>query len=110
MLRSPVSDVEIPDVPLTDFVFARAAQLGQKPALIDAPTGRTITYAELAESVRAGAAGPAGRGVGKGGGFAPFAPHVPEDARPFPPGATGGGGHTTPNPPLAAEGVAGPLG
>src|SRR5919202_6524644 len=45
MLRSPSPDVEISDVPLPDFVLARAGGLGDKPALIDAPTGRTITYA-----------------------------------------------------------------
>jgi hypothetical protein len=53
MLRSPLPDVEIPDVPLTNFVLARAGGLGEKPALIDGPSGRTITYAQLAESVHA---------------------------------------------------------
>ncbi len=40
---SPLPDVEIPDVPLTSYVLARAAELGDKPALIDGPTGRTLT-------------------------------------------------------------------
>ena len=43
MLRSPFPDVEIPDVPLSDFVLARAGELGDKPALIDGSSGRTIT-------------------------------------------------------------------
>jgi len=57
MLRSPFPDVEIPDVPLSDFVLARAGELGDKPALVDGPSGRAITYAQLAGSVRAVAAG-----------------------------------------------------
>jgi len=52
MIRSPFPDVAIPDVPLTAFVLARAGELGDKPALIDAPTGRTITYTQLADAVR----------------------------------------------------------
>jgi non-ribosomal peptide synthetase component E (peptide arylation enzyme) len=66
MIRSPFPNVTIPDTPLTDFVLARAGELGDEAALIDAPTGRTISYAQLAESVRAVAAGLAARGFGKG--------------------------------------------
>ena len=42
--KSPHPDVEIPEVPLHEFVLQKAASLGDKPALIDGPTGRTITY------------------------------------------------------------------
>ena len=67
MFRSPFSDVEIPDMPLTDFVLGRAGELGDKPALIDGPSGRTITFGELADAVRAVAAGPRrAAGFGKG--------------------------------------------
>ena len=41
MIRSPFPDVDIPDVPLTDFVLANAERLGDRPALIDATTDRT---------------------------------------------------------------------
>lgn len=70
MPRSPFPDVEIPDVQLSEFVLARAGQLGDKPALIEAWSDRTITYAQLAEWVRAVAAGLAQRGFGKGDVFA----------------------------------------
>ena len=50
VIRSPFPDVEIPDVSLTDFVLARAAELGDKPAFIDAPSGRTISYVQLVGS------------------------------------------------------------
>jgi acyl-CoA synthetase (AMP-forming)/AMP-acid ligase II len=103
MLRSPSPDVEISDVPLPDFVLARAGGLGDKPALIDAPTGRTITYAQLAEQVRAGAAGLAQRGFGKGDVFAHYAPNLPEYAVAFHAVATVGGVSTTANPLLTAD-------
>ena len=106
MLRSPFSDVEIPDVPLTDFVLARAGQLGERPALIDGPSGRTLSYARLAESVRAGAAGLAERGFGKGDVFAHFAPNLPEYAVAFHAVASLGGVNTTASPLLTAEELA----
>jgi acyl-CoA synthetase (AMP-forming)/AMP-acid ligase II len=84
-------------------VLARAGELGDEAALIDAPTGRTISYAQLAESVRAVAAGLAARGFGKGDVFAHYAPNLPEYAVAFHAVATLGGVNTTANPLLTAE-------
>src|SRR5919202_6767774 len=103
MIRSPFPGVEIPDTPLTEFVLARAGELGDKPALIDAPSGRTISYAQLAESVRAVAAGLTARGFGKGDVFAHYAPNLPEYAVAFHAVATVGGVNTTANPLLTAD-------
>jgi len=103
VIRSPFSDVEIPNMPLTEFVLARAGEFSDAPAFIDAPTGRTITYARLAESVRAVAVGLAERGFGKGEVFAHFAPNCPEYAVAFHAVATVGGVNTTANPQLTAE-------
>jgi acyl-CoA synthetase (AMP-forming)/AMP-acid ligase II len=103
MIRSPFPDVEIPDVALTDFVLARTGELGERPALIDAPSGRTITYAQLAESVRAVAAGLAEQGFGKGDVFAHYAPNLPEYAVAFHAVAALGGINTTANPLLTAD-------
>jgi acyl-CoA synthetase (AMP-forming)/AMP-acid ligase II len=103
MIRSPFPNVTIPDTPLTDFVLARAGELGDEAALIDAPTGRTISYAQLAESVRAVAAGLAARGFGKRDVFAHYAPNLPEYAVAFHAVATLGGVNTTANPLLTAE-------
>jgi acyl-CoA synthetase (AMP-forming)/AMP-acid ligase II len=103
MLRSPFPDVEIPDVPLTEFVLARAGDLGNRPALIDAPSGRTVTYAELAGSARAAAAGLALRGFGWGDVFAHYAPNLPEYAIAFHAVAMLGGVNTTVNPLFTAD-------
>ena len=42
---------EIPDVDLATFTLAGAAERGDRPALIDGPSGRTIGFAELTEMV-----------------------------------------------------------
>ena len=55
--RSPLPDVEIPDVTLPGYVLHRARELGDKPALIDGPTGRVLTYAQLDQGVRSLAGG-----------------------------------------------------
>src|ERR1700733_10706106 len=83
MIRSPLPDVEIPHVSLSEFVLGRAVERGDRPALVDAPSGRTITYAQLAELVRAVAAGLVDRGFGKGEVFAHYAPNLPEFAVAF---------------------------
>ncbi|MEU0466186.1 AMP-binding protein [Amycolatopsis sp. NPDC006131] len=64
--RSPLPDVEIPDVTLTEFVIGGAARFGDATALVDGRTGESLTYAELRSAVTAGAAGLAAHGVGPG--------------------------------------------
>jgi acyl-CoA synthetase (AMP-forming)/AMP-acid ligase II len=103
MIHSPFPDVEIPDMPFTDFVLARAGERGDKAAFIDGPSGRTITYAQLVESVRGLAAGLAERGFGKGDVFAHLAPNLPESAVAFHGVAMAGGVNTTANPLLTVE-------
>jgi acyl-CoA synthetase (AMP-forming)/AMP-acid ligase II len=103
MLRSPFPDVDIPDMPFTDFVLERAGEQGDKPAFIDGPSGRTITYAQLTESVRGLAAGLAERGFGKGDVFAHYAPNLPEYAVAFHGVATAGGASTTANPLMTVD-------
>jgi acyl-CoA synthetase (AMP-forming)/AMP-acid ligase II len=97
VFRSPLPDVEIPDVSLPAFVLARAASLGDKAALIDGPTGRTITYGQLAGGVRRVAASFAARGLGRGDVVALMAPNVPEFAVAFHGVAAAGGVNTTIN-------------
>jgi acyl-CoA synthetase (AMP-forming)/AMP-acid ligase II len=96
--RSPLSDVEIPDLHLADYILADADALGDKPALIDGPTGRTITYSGLKQAVRALAGGLAARGFGPGDTLAILSPNIPEYAVVFHGVAYAGGVVTTINP------------
>ncbi|NNC93675.1 MAG: AMP-binding protein, partial [Acidimicrobiia bacterium] len=100
---SPLPDVEIPDVHLTPYVLGRAGELTGEVAVIDGPTGRTVTYAQLAGSVALMAGGLAARGFGKGDVFAIMAPNIPEYATAFHGVATVGGINTTINPTYTAE-------
>jgi len=47
IFHGPYPDVAIPEISLTDFIFKSANVIQDKPALIDGPTGRTWTYAQL---------------------------------------------------------------
>jgi acyl-CoA synthetase (AMP-forming)/AMP-acid ligase II len=89
---------EIPDIDLASFVLRHARELGEKPALIDGPSGRALSYAELERSVRGFAAGLAARGFAKGDTFAIYMPNVPEYAIAFHGVVAAGGRCTTANP------------
>ncbi|MDQ2938871.1 MAG: AMP-binding protein, partial [Acidobacteriota bacterium] len=78
IFTSPHPAVTIPEIPLTDYVLRRAQELGNKPALIDGPTGRTYTYNQLADYIRRLAAGFASHGVTKGDVLAIYSPNLPE--------------------------------
>jgi len=77
---SPYADVPIPDLSLPDYVLEHAECYTDRPALIDGVSGRTMTYAELAEQVRRAAAGLAAHGFGPGDVLALVCPNIPEYA------------------------------
>jgi acyl-CoA synthetase (AMP-forming)/AMP-acid ligase II len=91
-------DAEIPDVSLPSFVLRGARELGDKPALIDGPSGRSLSYAALERSVRSFAAGLAARGFARGDTFAIYMPNCPEYAVAFHGVLAAGGRCTTANP------------
>src|SRR5215207_4213844 len=74
IVRSLHPDITIPNSALTPFVLRHADRLADKPALIEAATGRALSYGELAEAITRTAAGLAQRGFRKGDVFAIFAP------------------------------------
>ena len=78
--HSPLPDVEIPDLPLTEYVLAGGAGQPDKPALIDGATGRVMTYGELEDAIRSLAGGLAAAGFGRGDVLALMAPNGPEYA------------------------------
>jgi acyl-CoA synthetase (AMP-forming)/AMP-acid ligase II len=89
---------DIPDLDLASFTLHRAKELGDKPALIDGPSGRALSYADLERSVRSLAAGLSARGFARGDTFAIFMPNVPEYAVAFHGTVAAGGRCTTANP------------
>ena len=105
VFRSVLPDIEIPSTSLPSFVLEHAAEFGDKPALIDGPSGRTITYAQLGGMTRALASGLASRGFGAGDVFAIFSPNVPEYAVAFHGVLTAGGTNTTINSLASAQDV-----
>jgi len=104
--RSPDADVEIPVTDVTSFVTEGFADRADKPALVDGPSGRAVTYAELERSIRSLAAGLAERGFGKGDTLAVYMPNVPEYAIAFHGAASAGGRCTTANPLYTAKELA----
>jgi acyl-CoA synthetase (AMP-forming)/AMP-acid ligase II len=96
--RSLYPDVAIPEISLTACVLERAREFGDKPALIDGPSGRTITYAQLPGLIARAAAGLDRRGFKKGERFAIYSPNLPEYAIAFHAVASQGGVLTTVNP------------
>jgi acyl-CoA synthetase (AMP-forming)/AMP-acid ligase II len=107
--RSPHPDAEISDSPLTPVIMRRAAEMADIPAIIDGPTGRVMTYGQLAADIRAVAAGLARRGLGKGDVLAIYAPNVPEYAIAFHAVISIGGVVSTANPLLTAGELASQL-
>jgi acyl-CoA synthetase (AMP-forming)/AMP-acid ligase II len=98
IFRAPEAPVVIPDVALTPFLLERAAARGDKPAFVDGPSGRTLTYAGWAAAVRQAAAGLHERGFRQGDVFAIYSPNLPEYAVAFHAVSLLGGVNTTINP------------
>jgi len=97
IFKSQHADIDIPESDLTSVVLSRVDELGDKAALIDGPTGRTLSYLQLREQVNRMAVGLNRRGFRKGDVFAIFIPNVPEYAVVFLGVAAIGGVNTTVN-------------
>ena len=98
IIKGPYPDVSIPQTALTPFVLHRAKELSDKTALIDGPTGRRVSYAQLADSISIAAYNLAQRGFKKGEVFGILSPNCPEYATAFHAIATLGGIVTPINP------------
>jgi acyl-CoA synthetase (AMP-forming)/AMP-acid ligase II len=106
IFTSPLPDPIVPNETFTTYVLGPAADVPDRAALIDAPSGRTLTYAQLAAGVRAAAAGLARRGLRKGDVVAIDSPNLPEYAVAFHGIASAGGIVTTLSPLFTADEVA----
>ena len=98
IIKGPYPDVSIPKTALTPFVLHRTADLANKPALIDGPTGRSVSFKELADSISIAAYNLSQRGFKKGEVFGILSPNCPEYAIAFHAIATLGGIVTPINP------------
>jgi acyl-CoA synthetase (AMP-forming)/AMP-acid ligase II len=105
IFRGPYPQVTIPEVSLTEFVLEHADEVRDKPALIDGPSGRTITYAQFRDAVRRVAAGLSERGFKKGDVLGILSPNIPEYGIAFHAVAILGGINTTINPLYTADEV-----
>jgi acyl-CoA synthetase (AMP-forming)/AMP-acid ligase II len=103
IFHSTFPDVTIPELTFTDFILKNAADHGAHPALVDGPSGRTITYAQLVEYIQRVGANLAARGFHKGDVFAILLPNLPEYALAFHGVAIIGGTLTTINPLYTVE-------
>jgi acyl-CoA synthetase (AMP-forming)/AMP-acid ligase II len=95
---APEPDLEVAAVDVTSFVLEHAERRSAKPALIDGPSGRELSYGALADSVRRLASGLGARGFGKGDVLGVYLPNLPEYAIVFHGAAVAGGMCTTVNP------------
>ncbi|MFB6725227.1 AMP-binding protein [Kribbella sp. NPDC056345] len=76
IITSQFPPVEILDVPLHDAVLGRAREYGDRPALVDAVSGREISYAQLDTMTRRVAAGLAELGIRPGDVVALYSPNT----------------------------------
>ena len=76
--KSPLPDVEIADVSITDYVLRKADEVSDKPAFIDGATGRIVTFAELKDQIQRFAGALSNRGFSVGSTLALVAPNIPE--------------------------------
>ncbi len=101
--KSPYEDVDILNVPITEFVLRHADELSEKPAFIEGASGRVVTFGELKTLIHRFAGGLASRGFGSGDTLALVSPNLPEYAVAFHGAAVAGGTVTTVNPTYGAE-------
>ena len=107
IFRSPHPVIEIPDMlSLPGFVFHNVDAFAGKPALIDGPSGRSLSYGQLYHDVQAFARGLHQKGFAKGDVFAIYCPNMPEYAVAFYGVALLGGINTTINPLYTVEELA----
>lgn len=103
--KSPLPDVEIPNVSITAHVLRRAKELADQVAIRDAGGTSAYTYTELSDAIHSLAGGLAARGVGPGTVIGLMAPNLPEYAIVFHGVAVTGAAVTTINPTYGAKEV-----
>ncbi|WP_373061103.1 4-coumarate--CoA ligase family protein [Gemmatimonas sp.] len=103
ILRSPHPDVDIPDTPLVPFVLGRVSEFPDHLAIICGVTGKSYTYAQLADAVHHVAAGLHAHGIRKGDVVGLVSPNLPDFPVVFYAAASIGAICSTVNPIATAE-------
>ncbi|MEZ4586539.1 MAG: 4-coumarate--CoA ligase family protein [Gemmatimonadales bacterium] len=101
--RSQFPDVPLPDQSVHGLLLDRLAELGDAPAVIDGPTGRSISFAQVGRLARRLASGLVARGLAKGEVVALVLPNVIEYPGLFLGISLAGGVASTVNPILTEE-------
>ncbi|MFN8636103.1 MAG: AMP-binding protein [Chloroflexota bacterium] len=66
IVRSPLPDLQIPEIDFSTFVLARARRQPEQPVIVEAATGTALTGGELCRAVDAAAGALAARGLRPG--------------------------------------------
>ena len=106
VIKSPWTDVSIPEANLYNHIFNRFPKYGRKTALIDGVTGREYSYNEVQESVVNMASGLVRSGMEKGDVLALVSPNSAEFCTTFFSTLAMGGIVSTCNPQYTAEELA----
>lgn len=75
---SQYGDIKIPEMSFTEYIFSRAVKFGDKTAIMDGPTGVSLTFSELWTKIQGTAAGFQKRGITKGKNVGIWAPNCIE--------------------------------
>ncbi len=106
IFKSTYPEVDIPIIGLTPYFLSRIEQFGDKVAMVDAASGRSLTFNQLAEGIKSVARGLHQKGFGKGDVFAIYSPNIPEYTIIFHAVSFLGGIVTTANPLYTADELA----
>jgi acyl-CoA synthetase (AMP-forming)/AMP-acid ligase II len=106
IFKSPHPEVQIPNIALTPFVLENAPRWRDRVAIVEAASGRSYTFGQIADGVRSFSAGLHEKGFKKGDVLAIMSPNVPEYPIAFHGVAVAGGVNTTLNPTYTADEIA----
>ena len=105
LFTSPLPDVAVRNISITDCLFEGLKNAPARVVFIDGPTGRGVTAAQLMDDIRRLAGGLTARGFGAGRVVALMAPNMPEYCTVFHGVTYAGGTITTLNPTYTAHEV-----
>ena len=105
VFRSPLPDIAIPDLSITELLMRDLGTRPDEVVLVDGPSGREMTAGALMAGIKALAGGLSARGFGPGQTVALLSPNIPEFCLVYHAVAWAGGTVTTINPTYTAPEV-----